>query len=87
MFTIMGILGFLNGFVLLPVLLTWLGPPPLPHVKREHADSINETASDGHPTGNGHADTPANYDKPDDDSITFSHIPIVTMDTESSNGA
>lgn len=31
MFTIMGILGFLNGFVLLPVLLSWLGPPPLPH--------------------------------------------------------
>ncbi|KAI5073406.1 hypothetical protein GOP47_0011419 [Adiantum capillus-veneris] len=31
MFTIMGVLGFLNGFVLLPVLLSWLGPPPLPH--------------------------------------------------------
>ncbi|MCO5558414.1 hypothetical protein L7F22_011995 [Adiantum nelumboides] len=32
MFTIMGVLAFLNGFVLLPVLLSWLGPPPLPHV-------------------------------------------------------
>ncbi|KAG0620497.1 hypothetical protein M758_4G220800 [Ceratodon purpureus] len=34
MFTIMGVLGFLNGFVLLPVILSWVGPPPLPHVKR-----------------------------------------------------
>ncbi|XP_024381939.1 uncharacterized protein [Physcomitrium patens] len=33
MFTIMGILGFLNGFVLLPVILSWVGPPPLPHIK------------------------------------------------------
>lgn len=32
MFTIMGVLGFLNGFVLLPVILSWVGPPPLPHV-------------------------------------------------------
>ncbi|KAI5073407.1 hypothetical protein GOP47_0011420 [Adiantum capillus-veneris] len=31
MFTIMGVLGFLNGFVLLPVFLSWFGPPPLPH--------------------------------------------------------
>ncbi|XP_057847014.2 uncharacterized protein LOC131056772 [Cryptomeria japonica] len=86
MFTIMGILGFLNGFVLLPVLLTWLGPPPLPHVKREHADTIdgtNRTSSDGHPmTGYGHAD----HDKPDDDnSATFSQLPILTTDTTSSN--
>jgi hypothetical protein len=34
MFTIMGVLGFLNGFVLLPVILSWVGPPPLPHVKK-----------------------------------------------------
>jgi patched 2 protein len=32
MFTIMGVLAFLNGFVLLPVLLSWFGPPPLPHI-------------------------------------------------------
>jgi hypothetical protein len=32
MFTIMGVLAFLNGFVLLPVLLSWIGPPPLPHI-------------------------------------------------------
>ncbi|KAH7441526.1 hypothetical protein KP509_03G041600 [Ceratopteris richardii] len=31
MFTTMGIVGFLNGFVLLPVLLSWFGPPTLPH--------------------------------------------------------
>jgi len=30
----MGVLGFLNGFVLLPVILSWVGPPPLPHVKK-----------------------------------------------------
>ncbi|MCO5590364.1 hypothetical protein L7F22_044334 [Adiantum nelumboides] len=29
MFTIMGILGFLNGFVLLPVILSWIGPKSL----------------------------------------------------------
>jgi hypothetical protein len=34
MFTIMGVLGFLNGFVLLPVILSWVGPPTLPHIKK-----------------------------------------------------
>ncbi|KAG0631087.1 hypothetical protein M758_1G226800 [Ceratodon purpureus] len=34
MFTIMGVLGFLNGFVLLPVILSWIGPPTLPHIKK-----------------------------------------------------
>ena len=32
MFTIMGILGFLNGFVMLPIILSWIGPPPLRHM-------------------------------------------------------
>eukprot|EP00249_Psilotum_nudum_P001823 c14523_g1_i1 orf=403-630(+) len=39
MFTMMGVLGFLNGFVLLPVLLSWVGPPPLPHVQ-ERSNTI-----------------------------------------------
>eukprot|EP00250_Pteridium_aquilinum_P012900 c21015_g1_i1 orf=984-4394(+) len=40
MFTIMGVLGFLNGFVLLPIILSWIGPPSLVHFKK-HAHSIN----------------------------------------------
>jgi hypothetical protein len=35
MFTVMGVLAFLNGFVLLPVLLSWIGPPPLPHITKK----------------------------------------------------
>ncbi|KAI5073412.1 hypothetical protein GOP47_0011425 [Adiantum capillus-veneris] len=34
MFTIMGILGFLNGFVLLPVILSWIGPRSLVQFKK-----------------------------------------------------
>jgi hypothetical protein len=33
MFTLMGVLGFLNGFVLLPIILSWIGPPTLVHMK------------------------------------------------------
>lgn len=39
MFTIMGVLGFLNGFVLLPIILSWIGPRSLVHFKR-HASSF-----------------------------------------------
>ena len=28
----MGILGFLNGFVMLPIILSWIGPPTLRHM-------------------------------------------------------
>lgn len=34
MFTLMGVLGFINGFVLFPVLLSMLGPAPMPHIRK-----------------------------------------------------
>ncbi|KAG6547150.1 hypothetical protein Mapa_011402 [Marchantia paleacea] len=37
MFTVMGIIGFFNGFVLLPALLTWIGPGTLHHIKEASA--------------------------------------------------
>lgn len=60
MFTIMGVLGFLNGFVLLPVLLSWFGPPPLPHVVGQPSKSWTElhelengASNKGNDDGNG----------------------------------
>lgn len=47
MFTIMGVLGFLNGFVLLPVLLSWFGPPPLPHAMASPGSEVL-MAENGH---------------------------------------
>ena len=35
MFALMGVLGFLNGFVLLPIILSWIGPPTLMHMKEQ----------------------------------------------------
>ncbi|KAH9313377.1 hypothetical protein KI387_028412, partial [Taxus chinensis] len=72
MFTIMGVLGFLNGFVLLPVLLTWLGPPPLPHATRERASTIN--GKNGKES-NGKVDE--NSTRPDDDSVAYSNLPML----------
>jgi patched 1 protein/patched 2 protein len=45
MFTIMGVLGFLNGFVLLPVILSWVGPPPLPHVTKTNVKGAGAPTS------------------------------------------
>eukprot|EP00250_Pteridium_aquilinum_P014814 c22219_g1_i1 orf=359-3775(+) len=50
MFTVMGVFGFLNGFVLLPVLLSWIGPPPLPHAVAPAADRELDMAENGHKT-------------------------------------
>lgn len=60
MFTIMGILGFLNGFVLLPVFLSWFGPSPLPHIEQS-TDFSNIDDGD------------QEVDKPNDDKETETH--------------
>lgn len=45
MFTLMGVLGFLNGFVLLPIILSWIGPPSLVHFQRHLNSSSAAVAS------------------------------------------
>ncbi|KAL2613615.1 hypothetical protein R1flu_025307 [Riccia fluitans] len=48
MFTVMGLIAFFNGFVLLPALLTWIGPDTLHHIK--NASSRRQSQ---HQAGNG----------------------------------
>eukprot|EP01018_Ginkgo_biloba_P025045 Gb_09479 [translate_table: standard] len=90
MFTIMGVLGFLNGFVLLPVLLSVMGPPPLPHVRRKHAPANatrNENDSVVHSTvalvrpddiSNGFSPAPAKYD----DAVAASRTPYLDSNAD-----
>ncbi|XP_024533742.1 protein patched homolog 2 isoform X1 [Selaginella moellendorffii] len=47
MFAVMGVLSFLNGFVLLPVLLSWFGPPALPsHIPVASTHSFSHVDED-----------------------------------------
>ncbi|KAL3679242.1 hypothetical protein R1sor_022198 [Riccia sorocarpa] len=45
MFTIMGLIAFFNGFVLLPALLTWVGPDTLHHIKQASSQTQSQVAN------------------------------------------